>query len=72
MIGILLLVESYDEDAKADTKAKLSDEAKSYDKTKAIPTNFKEKRSTNKMQNFYILLPFSLITIAILIAVSIY
>ena len=34
-------------------------------------TNFNEKKSTCKMQNFYILLAFLLITIALLIAVSI-
>ena len=35
-------------------------------------TNFNEKEATCKMQNFYILLAFLLITIALLIAVSIY
>ena len=39
---------------------------------KAVPTNFNEKNITCKMQNFYILLAFLLITIALLIAVSIY
>ena len=38
-----------------------------YDKT-----NFNEKRATCKTQNFYILLPYLLITTALLIAVSIY
>ena len=35
-------------------------------------TNFNEKKVTCKTQNFYILLAFLLITIALLIAVSIY
>ena len=35
-------------------------------------TNFNEKNITCKTQNFYILLTFLLITIALLIAVSIY
>ena len=35
-------------------------------------TNFNETKSTCKMQNFYILLTFLLITIALSIAVSIY
>ena len=37
-----------------------------------VPTNFNEKEATCKMQKFYILLAFLLITIALLIAVSIY
>ena len=56
------IIESYDEDA----------EAKSYNKTKTILTNFNEKKATCKTQNFYILHAFLLITIALLIAVSIY
>ena len=45
----------------------------SYDEeTKTIPTNFNEKTATYKMQNFYILLAFLLITIALLIVVNIY
>ena len=51
------IIESYEEDA----------EAKLYDET-----NFNEKKATCKTQNFYILLAFLLITIALLIAVSIY
>ena len=48
-------------------------EAKSYDKkTKSITTNFDEKNVICKIKNFYILLSFLLITIALLIAVSIY
>ena len=44
-----------------------------YDEeTKTIPTNFNEKKANCKMQNFYILLAFLLIAIALLIAVSIY
>ena len=39
---------------------------------KTIPTNFNEKKVTCKTQNFYIPLAFLLITIALLIAVSIY
>ena len=39
---------------------------------KNIPTNFNEKKATCKMQNFYLLLAFLLITIELLIAVSIY
>ena len=42
-------------------------EAKSYDET-----NFSENKATCKTQNSYVLLAFSLITIALLIAVSIY
>ena len=45
----------------------------SYDEeTKTIPTNVNEKKATCKMQNFYILLPFLLITIALLIALGTY
>ena len=49
----------------------------SYDEeTKTIPTNFNEKKATCETQNFYILLAFInillLITIALLIAFSIY
>ena len=46
---------------------------KSYDEeTKTIPTSFNEKEATCKTQNFYILLALLLITIAFLIAISIY
>ena len=38
---------------------------------KTIPTNFNKKKVTCKMQGFYILILFLLITIALLIAVSI-
>ena len=42
------------------------------EKTKIISTNFNKKRATCKTQNFCILITFLLITIALLIAVSIY
>ena len=46
---------------------------KAYDEQiKTIPVNFNEKKATCKTQNFYILLAFLLITIALLIVVSIY
>ena len=51
------IIESYEEDA----------EAKSYDET-----NFNKKKATCKTQNFYFLLEFLLITIALLIAVNIF
>ena len=50
------VIESYDEE---------------INKLKTIPTSFNEKKVTCKTQNFYILLAFLLITIALLIAVSI-
>ena len=39
---------------------------------KTVTANFNEKNETNKTKNLYILLAFSLITIALLIAVTIY
>ena len=42
------------------------------EETKTIPASFNEKKATSKMQNFYVLVAFLLITIALLIAVSIY
>ena len=42
------------------------------EETTTISNNFNEKKATCKTQNFYILLAFLLITIALLIAVSIY
>ena len=42
------------------------------EETKTIPANLNKKKATSKTQNFYILLAFLLITIALLIAVSIY
>ena len=55
-----------------DDSAVSSDEIKeSYkEETKAIPSNFYEKKAIHKLQNFYILLTFLLITITLLIAVS--
>ena len=50
-----------------DAEAKLNEE-----ETKTYPTIFNEKNITCVTQNFYILLNFLLITIALLIAVSIY
>ena len=41
------------------------------EEVKTIPTNFNEKKVTCKTQNFYILLAFLLITIALLTTVSI-
>ena len=42
------------------------------EKSKIVPTNFNEKNITCKTENFYTLLAFLLITIALLIVVSIY
>ena len=57
-----------------DDSALISDEViESYnEKIKTIPINCNEKKATCKTQNFYILLAFLLITIALLIAVSMY
>ena len=51
-----------------DDSAITCDEAiESYDEeTKTIPTNFNEKKAIYKMQHFYILLTFLLITIVLL------
>ena len=38
----------------------------------AVPANFNEMKATCKMHNFYISVAFLLITIALLIAISIY
>ena len=56
-----------------DDSAIICDEViESYDKeTKTIPTNFNEKKAICKSRNFYILLAFLLIFIALLIAFSI-
>ena len=56
-----------------DDSAIICDEmVESYDEeTKTIPINLNEKKATCKKQNFYILLAFLLITIALLIAFSI-
>ena len=56
----------------ANADAVSNDEAKSYDEETTFPKNFNEKKETCKTQNFYSLLAFLLITIALLIAVSIY
>ena len=58
----------YDEAIDADAKLSPKDD----DETKTTPTTFNEKKVTCKTQSFYILLAFLLITIALLIAVSIY
>ena len=42
------------------------------EETKTVTTNFNEKNVICKTKNFYILLAFLLITIALLISVSIY
>ena len=59
------IIESYDKEA--DAEAKSNDESRSYDET-----NLNENNVACKMQNFYILLAFLLITVALLIVVSIY
>ena len=58
-----------DEVVDGDTKLSPKD---NNDETKTIPTIFIEKKVTCKTQSFYILLPFLLITIKLLIVVSIY
>ena len=50
----------------------ICDEIIDAEEKETIPTNFNEKKATCKMQNFFILLAFLLINIALLIAVSIY
>ena len=55
-----------DEIIDMDVEAKSNDEAKPNNEK----TNFNEKKAACKTQNFYILLTFLLITIALLIAVS--
>ena len=42
------------------------------EETKTVPINFNEEKVACKTQNLYILLPFLLIIIVLLIAVSIY
>ena len=42
------------------------------DETKQISTNFNEEKTTCKLQNFYILVAFIIISIALMIAFSIY
>ena len=53
-----------------DVETKSNDKAKSNDEE--TKTSFNKKKGTCKTQNFYILVAFLLITIALLIAVSIY
>ena len=67
------LVIACDEVIDADAEAKAYNETKlNNKKIKRIPTNFNEKTLTCKTQNFYILLAFLLITIALLMADSTY
>ena len=44
----------------------------SYNEIETIPANFNKKKATRKTQNVYTLLAFLLITVALLIAASIY
>ena len=53
-------------DADTDVEAKSNNEAKSYDQT-----NFNGKKETCKLQGFYVLLTFLLITLVLLIAITI-
>ena len=56
-----------------DSKVACDEIIESYDEEiKTILTNLNEKKATFKKQNFYILVAFLLIAIALLIAVSIY
>ena len=56
-----------------DSVIKCDEVIESYnEETKTIPTNFNEKKAACKTKDFYIFLAFFLITIALLIAVSIY
>ena len=56
-----------------DDSAIICDEAiKSYNEETTISTNCNEKKPSSKTQRFYVLLAFLVITIALLIAVSIY
>ena len=59
-----------DEFIDVDVETKSNDKAKSNDEE--TKTSFNKKKGTCKTQNFYILVAFLLITIALLIAVSIY
>ena len=56
----------------SDTDNSVSTFDEIIEETKTVLINFKEKNITLKTQNFYILLAFFLISIALLIAVSIY
>ena len=56
-----------------DSRIMCDEVTESYDEeTNTIPKNFNEKKATCKTKYFNILLAFLLITIALLIAVSIY
>ena len=57
------VLESYDEDA--GTEAHSNDKAASYNETKAIPSNFIEKKATCKTRKFYDVFTFLLIAILI-------
>ena len=59
------IIELYEEDA--DVEAKSNDEVKLCNKT-----NFNEEKVTCKTRNFYILLSFLLITVALLVVVTIH
>ena len=63
--------EVIDADAES-SDAKLSQEDAKISPKDDDKTNFNEKKATCKTQNFYILFAFLLITIALLIAASIY
>ena len=52
--------------------ASIMDDSELVEKTRTIPKNFNEKKAIGKMQNLYVLVSFLLITMALLIAVSIY
>ena len=55
-----------------DDSANICDEViDAYNEIKTILTNFNGKRVTCKTQNFYVLLAFLLITVALLIVVTI-
>ena len=71
MFGILVhvIVKMENEVIDADSKVIPKDD---NDETETIPTNLNQRKVTSKMQNFYILLTFLLITIELWIAISIY
>ena len=75
IFGILVhaIVKKYLASIMDDLAIRCDDDIESYEEEeKTIPTSFNEKKTTYKSQNFYISLAFSLVTIALLIAVSIY
>ena len=71
MFGILVhvIVKMENEVIDADSKVIPKDD---NDETETVPTNLNQRKVTSKMQNFYILLTFLLITIELWIAISIY